>query len=356
MKIILAIDSFKNCLTSKEVEEIFAQKLKDKGIEVLSLPMSDGGEGMLEVFITALQGRLIEARIHDPLMRPITAQYGITPNGTAIIETAKACGLTLMSIDERNPMVATTYGVGELIAHAVRQGCQNFIIGLGGSGTSDAGIGMLKAIVDNFAKGRIIDDVLDNHMAGCRFTLASDVRNPLYGEQGAAFVFAAQKGATPTMIKELDRRTQKFARVSALHMGKDESKKPGAGAAGGLGYAFMQYFNATVQSGADLLLDFIHFDDIIQNADLIITGEGHADQQTLMGKLPERILQRGKKYQKPVWLIAGEAENIQKLTDAGFAKVDSITPKDMDIQKAINPKTAEKNIIEWVNKNISNRS
>lgn len=353
MKIILAIDSFKNCLTSEEVETIFAQALKNrKDVDVVSLPMSDGGEGMLEAFVAALQGRLVEARVHDPLMRPITAQYGITPDGTAIIETAKACGLTLMSTDERNPMVATTYGVGELIAHAVRQGCRNFIVGLGGSGTSDAGIGMLKAIINNFAKGCIIDDVLNNSMAECRFLVASDVRNPLYGEEGAAFIFAPQKGATPAMVEELDRRAQKFANISALHMGKDESRKSGAGAAGGLGYAFMQYFNATLKSGADILLDLIHFDNLIQNADIIITGEGHADRQTLMGKLPERILQRAQKHQIPVWLIAGKAENIDELKAAGFAKVDSITPKDMDIQEAVNQDTAQRNIINWINKNI----
>lgn len=197
MKIILAIDSFKGCLTSEEVETIFSQALSSRGITVRSLPMSDGGEGMLEAFISALHGKIIQTEVHDPLMRPILASYGIAPDGTAVIETAKACGLTLMTAEERNPLVATTYGVGELIAHALHQGCKKFIIGLGGSGTSDAGRGMLRALTDIFAPHGTIDDVLTNHTAGCQFTLASDVRNPLYGKEGAAFTFGPQKGATP---------------------------------------------------------------------------------------------------------------------------------------------------------------
>ena len=176
MKIILAIDSFKGCLTSEEVETIFSQALSSRGMTVRSLPMSDGGEGMLEAFISALHGKIIQAEVHDPLMRPILASYGIAPDGTAVIETAKACGLTLMTAEERNPLVATTYGVGELIAHALHQGCKKFIIGLGGSGTSDAGRGMLRALTDIFAPHGTIDDVLTNHTAGCQFTLASDVR------------------------------------------------------------------------------------------------------------------------------------------------------------------------------------
>ena len=202
MKIILAIDSFKGCLTSEEVETIFSQALSSRGMTVRSLPMSDGGEGMLEAFISALHGKIIQAEVHDPLMRPILASYGIAPDGTAVIETAKACGLTLMTAEERNPLVATTYGVGELIAHALHQGCKKFIIGLGGSGTSDAGRGMLRALTDIFAPHGTIDDVLTNHTAGCQFTLASDVRNPLYGKEGAAFTFGPQKGATPEMVEE----------------------------------------------------------------------------------------------------------------------------------------------------------
>lgn len=231
MHIILAIDSFKGCLTSEEVEAIFAQALTARGATVRSLPMSDGGEGMLEAFISALHGQIVPAEVHDPLMCPLLASYGIAPDGTAVIETAKACGLTLMTPEERNPLIATTYGVGELIAHALRRGCKRFIIGLGGSGTSDAGKGMLQALTDSFAPHATIHDVLSRETAGCQFTLASDVRNPLCGKEGAAFIFAPQKGATPQMVEELDRRARQFADCSARLMGKDASTQPGAGAA-----------------------------------------------------------------------------------------------------------------------------
>lgn len=342
MKIILATDSFKGCLSSGEVENTISTSCPDRDTEFVSIPMSDGGEGMLQAFISALHGRIIETTVHDPLMRPVTAAYGITPDGTAIIESAQACGLTLMSPEERNPMTATTYGVGELITDAIHNNCRNFIIGLGGSGTSDSGKGMLKAITDSFP----------SEMPHCRFTIASDVRNPLFGPQGAAYTFAPQKGATPEMVKELDRRAQLFAEESARIMHKDTSMLPGAGAAGGLGYAFMQYFNATFRSGADLLLDLINFDSLITGADLVITGEGHADSQTLMGKLPERILHRTLPHHIPVWLIAGRVSQSEALISAGFAEVHSITPDSMPTEEAIKPEIAKENIRRWVKRRL----
>lgn len=352
MHIILAIDSFKGCLTSEEVEAIFAQALTTRGATVCSLPMSDGGEGMLEAFISALYGQIVPAEVHDPLMRPLLASYGIAPDGTAVIETAKACGLTLMAPEERNPLIATTYGVGELIAHALRRECKRFIIGLGGSGTSDAGKGMLQALTDSFAPHGTIHDVLSRETAGCQFTLASDVRNPLCGREGAAFIFAPQKGAPPQMVEELDRRARQFADSSARLMGKDASTQPGAGAAGGLGYAFMQYFNATAESGADLLLDLTAFDEQLEQADLVITGEGHADRQTLMGKLPERILQRARKYHVPVWLVAGQTDDADELIAAGFSRVDKLTPEGMKLQEAIKPETTRQNIFRWIDRHF----
>ena len=285
-------------------------------------------------------------------MRPLLASYGIAPDGTAVIETAKACGLTLMTPEERNPLIATTYGVGELIAHALRRGCKRFIIGLGGSGTSDAGKGMLQALTDSFAPHGTIHDVLSRETAGCQFTLASDVRNPLCGREGAAFIFAPQKGATPQMVEELDRRARQVADSSARLMGKDASTQPGAGAAGGLGYAFMQYFNATAQSGADLLLDLTAFDEQLEQADLVITGEGHADRQTLMGKLPERILQRARKYHVPVWLVAGQTDDADELIAAGFSRVDKLTPEGMKLQEAIKPETTRQNIFRWIDRHF----
>ena len=178
MKIVLALDSFKGCLTSPEVEQTLAEALADKGIDTLQLPMSDGGEGMLDAFIAALQGKLIITTVHDPLMRKISAQYGITDDGTAVIETASACGLTLMKESERNPLKATTFGVGELIADAIKNGCRKFIIGLGGSGTSDAGKGMLQALAERFAAGGIIEN-LPESPAMCAIRYAAPKERPI---------------------------------------------------------------------------------------------------------------------------------------------------------------------------------
>lgn len=344
MKTILAIDSFKGCMSSSEVEETIAGVLDKKGVETLCLPMSDGGEGMLQAFTSAMSGTLEPVYIHDQMMRRVDAQYGVMPDGTAIIEVAQACGLTLVKEEERNPMRSTTYGVGELLSRAIKRGCRNFIIGLGGTGTSDAGIGMIRALVDIFARGKNFDEALKTELGECRFTLASDVDNPLCGKNGAAHVFAPQKGATPEMVEQLDRRARLFAEKSALHFGFDKSNEPGAGAAGGLGYAFMQYLGAEMKSGADLLLDLTDFNGKIKDADLIITGEGSADRQTLMGKLPQRILMRGKQLGVPVGLVAGGVEDKEELLSAGFSFVESITPEGMPLEEAIKKEVAFSNL------------
>lgn len=344
MKTILAIDSFKGCMSSSEVEETIAGVLNKNGLETLCLPMSDGGEGMLSVFTSAMGGTLEPVYIHDQMMRRVDAQYGVMPDGTAIIEVAQACGLNLVKEEERNPMRSTTYGVGELLSRAIKRGCRNFIIGLGGTGTSDAGIGMIRALVDIFARGKSFDEALKTELGECRFTLASDVDNPLCGKNGAAHVYAPQKGATPEMVEQLDRRARLFAEKSALHFGFDKSNELGAGAAGGLGYAFMQYLGAEMKSGADLLLDLTDFNGKIKDADLIMTGEGSADRQTLMGKLPQRILMRGKQLGVPVGLVAGRVEDREELLSAGFSFVESITPEGMPLKEAIKKEVAFSNL------------
>lgn len=344
MKTILAIDSFKGCMSSSEVEETIAGVLNKNGLETLCLPMSDGGEGMLSVFTSAMGGTLEPVYIHDQMMRRVDAQYGVMPDGTAIIEVAQACGLNLVKEEERNPMRSTTYGVGELLSRAIKRGCRNFIIGLGGTGTSDAGIGMIRALVDIFARGKSFDEALKTELGECRFTLASDVDNPLCGKNGAAHVYAPQKGATPEMVEQLDRRARLFAEKSALHFGFDKSNELGAGAAGGLGYAFMQYLGAEMKSGADLLLDLTDFNGKIKDADLIMTGEGSADRQTLMGKLPQRILMRGKQLGVPVGLVAGRVEDREELLSAGFSFVESITPEGMPLEDAIKKEVAFSNL------------
>ena len=342
MKVIIAIDSFKGCLTSKQANEAAAEGIRRvcPDAEVVEIPVSDGGEGYMEAFHAAIGGSLEEVVVRDPLMRPVTAKY-LLHDEMAVIEIAQASGLTLLTKEERNPMVATSYGTGQLVADAVCKGARHIIIGLGGSATSDCGMGMLKALIDIYAKHGQWDDI--EALKDVRFTIASDVKNPLYGENGAAHVFAPQKGATPEMVLCLDERAIKFAELSAKHFGYDRSQQAGAGAAGGLGYAFMQYLNAKSMSGIQLLLDTIRFKELVADADLIITGEGSADRQTLMGKLPMGILEQA--GHTPVYLIAGRISDREELLNAGFARVDCINPPDITLEEAMRKEVARQNII-----------
>ena len=341
MKVVIAIDSFKGCLTSKEANEAAAEGIRTAypDAEIIEVPVSDGGEGYMEAFHAAIGGQLEEVTVRDPLMRPITAKY-LLQNDLAVIEIAQASGLTLLTKEERNPIVATSYGTGQLVADAVRKGAKEIIVGLGGSATSDAGMGMLKALIDTFAKNKSWDDI--EALKDVTITIASDVKNPLYGDKGAAHVFAPQKGATPEMVLRLDERARKFAEVSAKHFGFDRSQMPGAGAAGGLGYAFLQYLNAKSMSGIQLLLDTIRFKELAKDADFIITGEGSADRQTLMGKLPMGILEQS--GQVPVFLIAGRISDREELLNAGFARVECINPPDISLEEAMRKEVAQQNI------------
>ncbi len=335
-KIIVAIDSFKGCLTSVEANQAACEGILDRMPEakVVQVPVSDGGEGWLEAFYAAMGGSIVEVNVKDPLMRPIVAQY-LVQGDTAVIEIAKASGLTLLKPEERNPVVATSYGTGQLVVDAISRGCKHIIVGLGGSATSDCGIGMLEAI-----ENADYNDV--------RFTIATDVTNPLCGKNGAAHIFGPQKGATPEMVEALDARAKHFVEASTKHLGCDCQNMPGAGAAGGLGYAFLQYMKAECRSGIDLLLDTIHFDDLLQDADLVITGEGSADRQTLMGKLPFGILQRAQRHDVPVMLIAGRIADEQLLLDAGFSRVACINPLGLPLDIAMQPATAKENIRKTV--------
>lgn len=350
MKVVVAIDSFKGCLTSKEVNQAAAEGVRNvyPDAEIVQIPVSDGGEGFMEAFHAAIGGDMQEIMVRDPLMRPVLAKY-LLWGSTAVIEMAQASGLTLLAPEERNPMVATSYGTGQLVADAVRKGAEHIIVGLGGSATSDAGIGMLRALIDNFAKHGSWDDIQE--LKNIRFTIASDVKNPLCGEYGAAHVFAPQKfaiGATPENISALDERARRFAEVSAKHFGYDRSEEEGAGAAGGLGYAFLQYMNAECRPGILLLLETIHFNEIVRDADLVITGEGSADRQTLMGKLPMGILQQSSAV--PVCLIAGRISDREELLKAGFSHVECINPAGLSIEEAMRKEVAMQNIRDAVSR------
>lgn len=344
MKIVIATDSFKECMSSQEIGDTLSKALASKGHSSIVMPLSDGGDGMLDAFTKALGGHREKVRVHDPLMRLVDAEYGMTDDGTAIIETAQACGLSLLTTEERNPIRATTFGVGELVAHAILNSCKKFIVGLGGSGTSDAGIGMIRGLTERLGRGKMFDQIFNERICGCQFTLACDVTNPLYGSNGAASVFGPQKGATTEMIDILDTRARRFAETSARHFGYDKSREQGAGAAGGLGYAFMQYLKAETQPGANLLLNLINFKEIIRDSDLVITGEGKADKQTLMGKLPMRVMDIALGQKVPVWLIAGRVEDKEQLKKAGFAKVIQISPEGMDTIEAMQKDITQKNL------------
>ena len=345
MKIVVAIDSFKGCLTSVEANQAAAEGIRKAmpDTEIVQVPVSDGGEGFLEAFHAAIGGTLVEVPVKDPLMRPITALY-LLKDETAVIEMAQASGLTLLTKEERNPIVASSYGTGQLVVDAVHKGAKHIIIGLGGSATSDCGMGMLRALIDAFSKHGTWDGF--DELKPVRFTIASDVKNPLYGPNGAAHVFAPQKGATPEDVLALDERARKFAEDSAKHLGYDRSQMEGAGAAGGLGYAFLQYMNADCKPGIQLLLDTIRFQELIQDSDLIITGEGSADRQTLMGKLPMGILQQSTDV--PVCLIAGRISDQEELLKAGFTHVECINPDYLSIEEAMRPEVAIQNISNTV--------
>lgn len=362
-KIILAIDSFKGCLASEEVEAVVAETIRRKfpACEVRCLPVADGGEGMLSVLVRVTGGRLIPVEVHDPLMRPIRARYGVLGDGeTAVIEMAEASGLPLLTEQERNPMQATSFGTGELIRHALRSGYRKLLVGIGGSATCDGGMGMLQAIglrfYDSDGKelrqgGGVMEQVArvdsrlwEKALKEAQVTVACDVQNPFCGAEGAAFVFAPQKGAIPEQVVRLDEGLRHWAEVVFQTTGKDIRLLPGAGAAGGMGGALHAFLHASLQPGIELLLDAVHFDEELANADLVITGEGRADRQTLMGKVPAGVLHRALSQGVKTVLLAGQIEDTQLLLDAGFTRLLPVTPQNMPLGEALRPETARENI------------
>ncbi len=367
-KVVIAIDSFKGCLPSAEAGKAAAEGVRSvyPECEIFCLPIADGGEGMLEVLIEAADGQRIHISAHNPLMEWHAACYGILKNGrTACIEMAGISGLPLVPPEKRNPMLTTSCGTGELIRDALERGCRNFIIGIGGSATNDAGLGMLQALgfrfLDKEGKvlrtgcGGVLMEVasIDTSFVhpGLRtshFTVACDVQNPFYGPEGAAYIFAPQKGADRKMVETLDAGMKNFAEVIFHKTGKDISNHPGAGAAGGMGGSLLAFLNAELKTGIQLMLDTLGFSCKIKGADLIITGEGKADRQTLMGKVPSGILREARKQDIPVILLAGSIEDSDELQQAGFERVFSINPSSIPLEEAIKPEVARKNIQQTV--------
>lgn len=322
MKVIIAPDSFKGSLTAEQAAEAMAAGIHDynPAIEVILSPLADGGEGTVQSLVSATKGRIISTVVQDPLGREIIADYGMLGDEeTCVIEIAEASGIMLLKEEERTPLKTSTYGTGELIMYALDAGFRKFIIGLGGSATNDAGVGMLQALGMKFldAKGaelspggeklseleKIDATDFDPRIMESYFTIASDVTNPLVGPHGASAVFGPQKGADEEMVMLLDKNLRHFANVVESFTGYSLHDKEGAGAAGGTGGAIQAFFPSEMRRGIDVVLDAISFEEQLKDADVVITGEGKTDGQTLSGKTAYGVVQAAK--EKPVLLLSG---------------------------------------------------
>lgn len=342
-KIVIACDSYKGCLSSSQVADAATKGVTEvfPDCEITKLAVADGGEGTVEALVTTLGGHIEWTEVSDPLGRPVKAAYGIAGD-LAIIESAAACGLTLLTKEERNPLITTTKGLGELILAAIDKGCRRFLIGLGGSATNDGGMGMV-GVPGFLEKTR-----------GVEFTVACDVDTPYIGKNGASRVFGPQKGASAQDVEVLEERLRGYALKIMEDTGIDVSNMAGAGAAGGLGGAFRAYLGAELKRGVDLVLDQIDFDSAIVGADLVITGEGCSDYQTLKGKTAAGVLERAKRKGIPVMLVSGAIRDGQMLRDGGFGIIAAASPKEMSLAEAMRPETAEHNIYETVKRLLTN--
>ena len=362
-KIILAFDSFKGSVGSLDIARYAAQAILKEypHCELIHFPIADGGEGTTEAICTQLDVNRVSCIAHDPLMNPIEVSYGITKDGkTAVFEMASASGLPLIPIALRNPMHTSSFGTGEIVLDALNRGCRHFIMGIGGSATNDAGIGMMHALGVRFLdkenkelepKGSnlihiaLIDTVtLHPALKESVFTIACDVNNPFYGPQGAAFVFAPQKGANPDEVKALDEGLQHYAMVLKEQKGIDITSIAGAGAAGGMGGGLLPFLNATLKPGIDTILDILHFRECAQSADLIFTGEGKLDAQTGMGKALGGILKIAVEENIPVIALGGCVEAVEQLNEMGFTAVLSVQPAPVSLDQAMQQEFALKNI------------
>jgi glycerate 2-kinase len=355
MKIVIAPDSFKGSLTAKEAADAIEKGINkvNKEITIEKVPMADGGEGTVQALVDATGGRIVSTVVFDPLMKKINSFYGILgDNKTAVIEMSAASGLPLILKEERNPLITTTYGTGELFLHALENGCRNFIVGIGGSATNDGGFGMLKALGVKFldingediglgggalAKLSFIDNTgLDKRITECTITVACDVDNPLCGPKGASSIFGPQKGANEEMITILDNNLNLYSEIIEKQLGISISHIPGAGAAGGLGGGLLAFLNARLKKGIDIVIETTRLEDYIHDADLVITGEGNIDFQTQYGKTPFGVAKIAQKYNIPVIALAGGiGKNATVLYEKGFNSIFSVVDKPMSLEEAI---------------------
>lgn len=343
MKVVVAIDSFKGSMTSMEAgyavrDGVLAAIPEAK---VIVKPLADGGEGTTDSLIQGLGGERIDVTVTGPLGTPVNAYYGyLKETNMAILEMASAAGIILVTEEEKDPMTATTYGVGEMIKDAAEKGCRNFIIGIGGSATNDGGLGMLKALGYEFldesgadvgeggqALGKIAAIRTENvysELKNCHFQIACDVNNPLCGTNGATYIYGPQKGVTPEMREPLDQAMANYAAVTKDVMGNDHINTAGAGAAGGMGFAFLSYLNASLTPGIELILDAVELEKELMDADIVVTGEGRLDHQTAMGKAPVGVAKLAKKYNAKVLAFAGSVTKDANACNA--AGIDAFFP------------------------------
>ena len=366
MRVVAAIDSFKGSLSSVQagnaVKEAVLKLYKDAQVYVR--PLADGGEGTVEALYAGLGGTLVELTVTGPRSKSVNAQYCVLDDGnTAVIEMASAAGITLLAPEERDPLETTTYGVGELIRDAIGRGCRHFIVGIGGSATNDAGVGMLSALGFDFldqsgqsipmgAKGlehlcAISTKNVLPQLGECTFRIACDVTNPLCGETGCSAVFGPQKGAAPDVIARMDRWLEQYARLAKGVSEKADPEHPGCGAAGGLGFAFLAFTNAVLESGIQIILDETRLEDYVRDADVVVTGEGRLDSQTVMGKAPIGVAGLAKKYGKPVIAFSGcVTRDAQACNDHGIDAFFPIVRGVTTLEEALEPGNAYRNLVD----------
>lgn len=371
IKIILALDSFKGSLTSEKagnaarrgVLEAFEGSALAEQVQAMVVPVGDGGEGTVQALAAGLHAKWRCVTVQGPLGEAVQARYGVSDDGaTAVMEMASASGLPLVPEDRRNPLLTSTFGTGQMMADALDRGCSTLVMGIGGSATNDGGMGMLAALGAHFTDsqgqalapcGANLEKVahadfsgLDPRLRQCRIMVACDVPNPLLGPDGASAVFGPQKGADPAMVARLDAGMANYAAAVARALGRDDSRSFGAGAAGGLGFACFSVLNAKMLPGIDLVLDVLRFNDLLQGASLVITGEGRLDRQSLMGKTPYGVLRRAQQAGVPTVAVGGsvEPEATASLLAAGFRAVLPIVPGPCTLQSAMKPEAAESNL------------
>ena len=366
MKAVIAIDSLKGSLSSIEAGQAIAEGIKkaDAKAEVVIRPLADGGEGTVEALVCGMNGTLQHVKVTGPLGEPVVCEYGIIDETkTAVIEMSGAAGITLVPDTKKNPLYTTTYGVGEVIRDAIEKGCRRFIVGIGGSATNDGGIGMLQALGYGFLNkdgqqvpfGAIglkeLETITDTYvlpeLAECEFKIACDVTNPLCGENGCSAVYGPQKGANPSMIMEMDKWLRYYAALAREKFPKADLNEPGTGAAGGLGFAFLTFTDAVLESGIKIVLEETKLESFVKDADVVVTGEGRLDFQTAMGKAPVGVAKLAKKFDIPVLAFAGSVT--KDATECNKNGIDAFFPILRGIstlEEAMKPENAKQNLTD----------